>query len=234
MPLWKTKSGYRIQFQHEGRRYSKSGFPTQKAAERWQVEKLRDLEQESRTPPTVTSSSVSDSGPLTLGALMVEYLRGAERILAPVTLRYRKTVFRRFLNHLGDMPVAGISMKMVENYLLLTPTNNQYNKERTELMVLFTWGHKRLSSQVPSNPIVLVDKLGVDQKKKIIPTAEEMKRIILAAGKDRPLILVLFHTLARIDEVLRLKWDDVNWGVTKYVFGPGNGKAAPGNSIGCP
>jgi integrase len=148
---------------------------------------------------------------LTLGALMLQYLRVAERKLAPITLRYRKTVFRRFLEQLGDVPVAGITPEIVEDYLLKTPTNNQFNKERTELMVLFTWGHRRLSGKVPTNPVVLVDKLGVDQQKKIIPTPEEMKKIILAAGKDRPLILVLYHTLARIDEVLRLKWEDLNW-----------------------
>lgn len=214
MALWKDpQTGkYRVQFQHLGRRYSKTGFTTQKAAARWQADRLRELEQESKTPAIKANSPASASSqPFTLGKLMLEYLQMAERKLAPVTLRYRKTVFRRFLAHLGDVPVATITMTMVEKYLLKTPTNNQFNKERTELMVLFAWGHKRLSGQVPTNPIILVDKLGVDQKKKIIPTPEEMKKIILAAGKDRPLILVLYHTLARIDEILRLKWEDVNW-----------------------
>ena len=27
----------------------------------------------------------------------------------------------------------------------------------------------------------------------------------------RPLLLVLFHTMGRFDEVLRLKWEDVNF-----------------------
>jgi hypothetical protein len=65
-------------------------------------------------------------------------------------------------------------------------------------MVLFSWAHKR--HLVPTNPVILVDKLGVDQSKKVIPTPQEMNQILLAAGKDRPLLLVLFHTLARIDE----------------------------------
>jgi integrase len=44
-----------------------------------------------------------------------------------------------------------------------------------------------------------------------IPTPDEMRRLLLAAGEDRPLILVLYHTLARIDEALRLRWEDVNF-----------------------
>jgi integrase len=76
-------------------------------------------------------------------------------------------------------------------------------------MRLFNWGHRR--HLVPYNPVLLVDKLSVEQPKKVIPTPQEMSKILLAAGKDRPLLLVLFHTLGRIDEVLRLKWEDVNW-----------------------
>jgi len=132
-----------------------------------------------------------------------------ERSLAPVTLRYRKTVFRRFLADLGNVPAESVTDEWVENYLLKAPTNNQFNKERTELMVLFSWAHKR--HLISTNPITLVDKLGVDQAKKVIPTPQEMNQILLAAGKDRPMLLVLFHTLARINEVLRLKWDDINW-----------------------
>ena len=140
---------------------------------------------------------------------MVNYLRLAERSLAPVTLRYRKTVFRRFLAHLGNVPAASIKTNHVEGYLLKCPTNNPFNKERTEIMRLFNWGNRR--SLVPLNPVFLVDKLSVEQPKKVIPTTQEMSKILLAAGKDRPLLLVLYHTMARIDEVLRLKWEDINW-----------------------
>jgi integrase len=76
-------------------------------------------------------------------------------------------------------------------------------------MRLFNWGFKRL--MIPANPVVLVEKLPVDKAKKVIPTPEQMARMLFAAGSDRPLLLVLFHTMARIDEVLRLKWEDVNF-----------------------
>jgi len=61
------------------------------------------------------------------------------------------------------------------------------------------------------NPVALVEKPGVDQRRKLIPTPQEMSPILLAAGKDRPLLLALFHTMGRIDEVLRLKWENINW-----------------------
>jgi integrase len=49
--------------------------------------------------------------------------------------------------------------------------------------------------------------------KKNIPTEEEVLRLIMAADyeTERPLIQVVLHTLGRIDEVLRLTWEDVNF-----------------------
>jgi integrase len=37
------------------------------------------------------------------------------------------------------------------------------------------------------------------------------KRLKSAHERLRPLLLVLFHTMGRFDEVLRLKWEDVNF-----------------------
>ena len=51
----------------------------------------------------------------------------------------------------------------------------------------------------------------MEKVKKVIPTPEQMTRLLVAAGPDRPLLLVIFHTMARIDEVPRLQWEDVNF-----------------------
>ena len=213
MPLWEDpKTGnYRYQFQHLGRRYSKTGFDTQKAAKAAMAEHRAAL----GTAPSVTPQSpptpcVSDSGTcLNLEALMVKYLRLAERSLAEVSLKKRKAAFRRFLDLVGNVPVAAITTEMIEDHLLTRSTNSQYNKERTEIMCLFRWAHRRLL--IPTNPVLLVDRVSWSSPKKVIPTPQEMARILLAAGRHRPFVLVLFHTLGRIGEIFRLKWTDINF-----------------------
>lgn len=64
MPLWKENGLYRIQFQYLGKRYSKQRFPTKKAAERWQAEKLKELEQENQTPTIKKNLPASSAGGL--------------------------------------------------------------------------------------------------------------------------------------------------------------------------
>jgi integrase len=214
MPLWKDpRTGkYRYQFQHLGRRYSKAGFDTKKAANQAMIAHQTALENQLADPPKTSHEkpSVSDSGRcLTLETLMVKYLLLAERSLAEVSLKKRKGAFRRFLAHVGNIPVAAITTERIEEYLLTRPTNSQFNKERTELMCLFRWAHRRLL--IPTNPVLLVDKLPWSSPKKIIPTPEEMARILVAAGPHRPFLLVLFHTIGRIGEIFRLKWDDINF-----------------------
>lgn len=208
MPLWKDpKTGkWRYQFQHLGKRYSKTGFSTKNDARR-EMENRRETLTKSLDQPILPSSPTPCD--LDLETLMVEYLRVAERQLAPKTLEYRKIVFRRFLRHIYKIPAAQVTTRMVEDYLLSRPTNHNFNKDRTELMRLFNWGFLR--QLIPSNPVALVEKLPVEKAKKVIPTPEQMTRLLMAAGSNRPLLLVLFHTMARIDEVLRLKWEDVNF-----------------------
>lgn len=208
MPLWKDLTGlWRYQFQHRGKRYSRTGFKTKAEARAAQEEHRKEIKMEEGVqpiPPSLPTPSALD-----LETLMVEYLRVAERVLAPKTIQYRRIVFKRFLKHMGNVPADSVTTRQVEDYLLTRPTNHNFNKDRTELMRLYSWSHRR--QMVPGNPVFLVDKVPVEAPKKTIPTPKQMAQILLAAGPDRPLLQVLFHTMARIDEVLRLKWEDVNF-----------------------
>ncbi|MFA5382471.1 MAG: site-specific integrase [Candidatus Micrarchaeia archaeon] len=205
MPSWKEGKTYRAQFQFQGTRHGQSGFASKKEADKWIILEKERMEKEPDEPASLPPAC----SPLTLGELMLEYMHLAERTLAPKTIAYRKTVFRRFLQEVGDIPVADITIKMIERHLLARPTNHNFNKCRVELCRLFSWGQRR--QMITFNPVLLVDRVPVDRAKKVIPTPEEVVKILLAAGPNRPLLLVLFHTMARIDEVLRLTWEDVNF-----------------------
>ncbi|MFP3867669.1 MAG: tyrosine-type recombinase/integrase [Desulfobacteraceae bacterium] len=202
MPLWKGKKGWRYQFQWRGQRYSRAWFVT-KAEARTAMENHRAQIRDQKQTSELSLSA------LDLETLMVSYLTLAERRKAAKTVEYRKIVFRRFLAFTGNPPVASITPTLVENYLLTRPTNNNFNKDRTELNTLFNWALRR--GHILSNPVFLVDKVPVERPQKVIPTPEEMGRILMAAGEYRPFLLVVVLTLARVGEITQLAWQDVNF-----------------------
>ena len=231
MPLWKDpKNGkYRYQFQHLGRRYSKTGFATQKAARSALEQHRAELEQEAQTPPSPPTLCVSDSGPLDPGNLDGE---------ASTVGRTQPGGLRLDLPSGGLSPLSGpcgqCAGQMNRTRIMWRiicspgPPTTISTRSAPNSCVLFSWALKRRLVS-PINPVAAVDKLTVEKTRKVIPTPEEMAKILMAAGKDRPFLLVLFHTMARIDEVLRLKWEDVNFTEQKAC---GSGPASAGEEPG--
>jgi hypothetical protein len=73
------------------------------------------------TPSTPSCKTLyaSDSETwLNLESLMVKYLRLAEKSLPEVSLKKRKVGFRRFIDRVGNVPVAAITTDMVRDILL--------------------------------------------------------------------------------------------------------------------
>jgi integrase len=50
-----------------------------------------------------------------------------------------------------------------------------------------------------------------EQKKKVIPSQEEMARILVASGAYRPFFLLLFACAGRLGEINNLRWEDINF-----------------------
>ncbi|MCX5829861.1 MAG: hypothetical protein NTV58_17980 [Deltaproteobacteria bacterium] len=67
--------------------------------------------------------------------------------------------------------------------------------------------------QFMMNPCLALDPMAVNEPEPPTPSVDEVLRIIAAAkpGDDQDLVLCCLHLLGRIDEMLRLRWKDVNF-----------------------
>jgi integrase len=201
MTVWKTKYGWRYQFMHKRQEYSKSGFKT----------KAEALAAEAKKRKEVKSAKTSEPEPkqLDFASLAIEYLEWGERRFAAKTWKYKRYVFNEFMQQAGNLPLADIKIPVLESYLSTRHSNTNYNRHRKDLCALLVWGWKR--GFIKENPCFFMEKLPEPKYQRVIPTPEEMSRIFLASGGDRPFLLVLYYTMARLDEILRLRWEDVNF-----------------------
>src|SRR4030042_2151904 len=98
MPLWKTKWGWRYQFQQGGKRLSECGFKT-KAEARAALEQHRAR---LKSLPKLESASPEWEFP----SLMADYLEEAERRFRIKTFKYKRFVYQKFLDYAGNLPLS--------------------------------------------------------------------------------------------------------------------------------
>jgi len=203
--LWKERGGWRFKFQYRGRKYRGGIYPTRAEALAAQEEKKKSVRAfHPQTPTDITFRQVASL-----------YLDWSQRRHAKKTHEYKAMVFRRFIEFHGDLPITEITPLQIQSYLNSRPSNHNFNVHRKELYALFSWAGKMLRREIGislANPCRDVERLPESRAEKLIPTKEEIQKLLAAAGGDeKPLLLVLIHTLARIDEVLRLRWDDIDF-----------------------
>ena len=142
------------------------------------------------------------------------YLDHAERAFATKTFKNKKAVYKNFYGFLKhDVPIKEISTQVIQNYLMTRPSNVNFNIHKKEISALFTF-IKDILNAVDFNPVLKIKNLPHNRKDRIIPSEECIIKLMLAADPktdERALLMVLLHTLARIDEVLRLTWADINF-----------------------
>lgn len=207
MPVWKEAKGWRYRFQVRGvmhRNTARRGQPpyyaTKAEARAAEAAHKAELKKATQTQ-TKTGTAFSE--------VANEYLDYAARRFVIKTYKAKAAIFRAFVSFAGDVPIQQMGLSLLESYLRTRPGNSRYNRHRKELCALLAWAWRR--RKIDENPCFWLEKMPEAQFVKTIPTQDEMRRLIMAAGEHRPLILVLYHTLARIDEVLRLRWQDVNF-----------------------
>jgi integrase len=203
MGLWKDKNrkDWAYDFQYQGKRYGGRGYRT-KAEARASREKRR--------------TEIKSIKPIRQGmdfkSLANTYLDYAKLKFTKKTYKYKRYVYKMFLRKIGNPSINEITPHMIHNYLKTRPSNHNYNVHRKELSGLFNFAVDQLEV-LNFNPVKKLDKMPHTPKHKQPPTEQQVLKLIIAADPENelPLIQVLLHTLGRIDEVLRLTWQDVKF-----------------------
>ena len=204
MGVWKdkTRKDWRYEFQYRGGRYAGGGHASRREAMSAREERRKEIKESSRLIHQGMGFKEAASA----------YLDYSERKHAKSTYQYKKLIVKTFLQSQGNLPITDVSPAIISNYLSELKTNALYNARRKDLSALFEWAIKTYKLPI-SNPCKDVDKMPHPYKIKEIPTEEEILRIIMAAapGDEQDIIMCCVHLLGRIDEILRLTWQDINF-----------------------
>lgn len=195
---------WRYEFQHGGERYTGSA-PTKAEARAAREEHRKATRLQSSPSPQTTTAATGFKAVANL------YLDWSAKRHTQQTYEYKRTIYRRFLAEVGDINIQDITPAVLHAFLVRRPTNHSYNVYRKDLCALLAFAVKQLRVMEHS-PCWALERMPEEVKRKEIPTQEEFLRIMAAANPDeRPLLVVLAHTLGRIDEVLGMTWEDVNF-----------------------
>jgi integrase len=131
----------------------------------------------------------------------------------PTTFPDNKRMLSRFAEW-ADLPLEEITQTMVSNKIVKMAkelgSNNNANKHLTALKAVFSLAVK--NGYLAKNPCVGIAMLPVERKPKIIPERDQVAQVLLLAKPmDRSYLTVVRYTAARINEINRLTWDDVDF-----------------------
>jgi integrase len=209
MGLWKDKGrgDWRYSFEHQKKTYAGGGFQTKAQARTAREERRKQVKtEESEKEKTLTAFS----------GIAKTYLDYSQKKHAKKTYEYKAMVAAHFIGFLqahghGDPDIAEITPQILHEYLNTRPSRHNYNAHRKELCTVFSYAIEKIKVLAHS-PCWNLDRMPEEKKRKEIPSVEEFMRIVAAAPRDvQPLLVILTHSLARIDEILRLTWKDVNF-----------------------
>jgi integrase len=208
MGFWKDKETklWKYKFEYQNQTYGGGGHKTKAEARRAREERRTKVKQE------IENGLQNPSWPLTYLETVNSYLQFSQRRHATETFKYKQHVYKLFGNFIrSDLPLQSITSSVVSEYLATLTTGPVYNAHRKDLGALFSYAMRVLEVPLVKNPCQVIEKMPQGRRQKKTWTIEEFKRLLgCLIPEEKPMVLALAYTLARIDEVLRLKVSDVN------------------------
>jgi integrase len=189
-------------------------FDKKKDAIDWENAIRRELELAEQREQDLQNCEVE---PLSLGEWFELYLDDKQIKVSTDTYVEKKSLGKRFIAFMGSegFMAAELRPAQVNKYLIQQARNrggNAANKDRKNLNAAWNWGIK-YHDFPEKNPIKKTDRFPETRHPRYVPPLEDFIKVLnTAQGQEKVLLLSYYFTAARCKEILRLRWDEVNFG----------------------
>lgn len=204
------RKGWRYDFTLKGTRYTGAWFKTKTKAKQAEAQRKEEI----LNPKAETKRIQTDMAFLDLVNRRLDQVKTYN---SSCHYRDHRYLCQRWVKRWENLMCGEITREMVEAYILERSKVSAYtaNQELRYLRATFNFGIKR--ELIAENPTSGIDFLPVEKVIRYVPPPEDIEKVIQAADPDtRDYLLTIRETMARVGEINRLTWDDVNL-EEKYV-----------------
>jgi integrase len=193
MTVYRHRDKWRYDFWKNGVRQRESGFNTKQEAKAAEAEARKRLKKMNSDFISLCESRLRD----VKERRTEKYFNENKALIEKLTLEWASK--------------KEITRKDVEDYLAARAKKSHTlaNRELRMIKALFEHGLER--EMLSDNPAGRIKFYSVSKSKKYIPPREDIQKVLEAATpRQRQYLLAIIHTLARVNEINKLKWEDVH------------------------
>jgi len=196
--------GWRYDFTMNRARYTATWFKTKREAKQAESDKRKEV-----LEPGKGTQIATDMNFLDLVNRRLDHVKAYNSNKHYDDYRY---LARKWIHRWGHLRCSQITCEMIEKYILKRGRISPHvaNKELRSLRSLFNFGKKR--KLVGENPTDYLSFLPIEKRIRYIPTPGDIDKVIAEADREtRDYLWALQETMARMSEINRLTWEDVNF-----------------------
>jgi integrase len=216
MSVYSVKGkGWRYDFILKGRRYTSNWFQSKSQAKRAEASKREEVRRPAPDPPRPKPVKKPPPEPTPTGMAFLDLInKRLDHVRAYNSASYYRSyvgVARQWVKRWGQLRCPEISRDRVEQFLWERKQVSACtaNKEMRYLKATFNFGLSR--GLISASPLAGIPFFPVEKRLKYIPPPGDIDKVIALADRDtQDYLWTLRDTLARVSEVNRLTWDDVN------------------------
>ena len=218
MSVYSVKGkGWRYDFTLKGARHTEAWFKTKAKAKRAEAQKREELANPNQTVLADQEGATSTGMAfLELVNMRLDHVKEHNSARHYEETRY---MARRWVTKWGSKAATEVTRSNLESYIKARRKVSAYsaNKEIRYLRSAFNFAIKK--GLLDENPTRGIEFYPVEKKLKYVPAPQDIERIINMAGQEtQDYLYVLRDTMARVSEVNRLTWDDIDFGRNLVVL----------------